>query len=108
MRRLTILLAGAIALPAGIAIASLLLAHANASAGWLRYRLPPLAFWVFVWSGVVSPVAGAGALVFLWRRRSRSGPGARLAVALAITAVLAPVLWLSLAGAVFFAAGGSR
>ena len=37
---------------------------ANESAGWLRYKLPEVFFWIFLSTGIASPFLGIGTLVF--------------------------------------------
>ena len=68
---LLVALIGVVLVPGVIVIASLILGTANESAGWLRYRLPEVFFWIFLSTGIASPFLGIGTLVFLWILRRR-------------------------------------
>ena len=114
---LLVTLIGVVLAPGMIVIASLILGMANESAGWLRYRLPEVFFWIFLLTGIASPFLGLGTLVFLWRlqRRRISVDGGKtdprmksaLILATAIT-IFAPVAWTLVFSDVFFMAGGNR
>ena len=65
------ILIGVVLVPGMIVVASLILAMANESAGWLRYRLPEVFFWIFLSTGIASPFLGIGTLVFVWVLRRR-------------------------------------
>lgn len=103
--------------PGMIVAASLILGMANESAGWLRYKLPEVFFWIFLSTGLASPFLGIGTLVFLWilpRRRalvnsSKADPKMKRALVLAAsTAIVAPAVWTLVFSEVFFVAGGNR
>jgi hypothetical protein len=64
-------LIGIVFVPGMIVGASLFLGTANQSAGWLRYRLPEVFFWIFLSTGIASPFVGIGMLVFLWILQQR-------------------------------------
>ena len=110
-------LIGVVLVPGMIEIASLILGMANESAGWLRYRLPEVFFWIFLWTGIASPFLGIGTLVFLWMLRRRrvlvggdkTDPRMKpaLILAAAIT-IFAPAAWTLVFSEVFFVAGGNR
>ena len=116
LRRWLVTVVTMVLVPTAIVIASRLLAAANESAGWLRYRLPVVFLWIFLASGVAAPMMGIGSLIWIWsRRREHALPARhderswRMALALAsLTALLAPMAWVNAFGEVFFAAGGSR
>ena len=117
LKALLVALIAVVLVPGVIVIASLILGTANESAGWLRYKLPELFFWIFLWTTIASPFLGIGTLVFLWmlRRRpaliegSQTDPKMRRAVILAAaTAIVAPAAWTVVFGEVFFVAGGNR
>ncbi len=114
---LLVILIGVVLVPGMIVVASLILAMANESAGWLRYRLPEVFFWIFLSTGIASPFLGIGTLVFVWvlRRRqvlvegSKRDPKIKLALVLAaVTAIVAPAAWTLVFSEVFFVAGGNR
>ena len=114
---LLVALIGIVLVPGAIVIASLILGAANESAGWLRYRLPEVFFWVFLATGLTSPFLGIGTLVLLWtlqRRCSLFDGGKtetkvrRALIFAAVTAIVAPAAWIFLFGEVFFVAGGNR
>lgn len=72
-------LIGVVLVPGMIVIGSLILGTANQSAGWLRYRLPEVFFWIFLSTGIASPFLGIGTLVSLWivgRRQALADLGA--------------------------------
>jgi hypothetical protein len=103
--------------PGMIVIASLILGIANESAGWLRYKLPEVFFWMFLWTGIASPFLGIGTLLFVWILRRRrvlvdggnTDPKTKTALILAaVTAIVAPAAWTVLFSEVFFVAGGNR
>jgi hypothetical protein len=114
---LLVILIGAVLVPGMIVGASFILAMANESAGWLRYRLPEVFFWIFLSTGIASPFLGIGTLIFLWvlqrrqvlvegrKRDSRMSPMLILA---AVTAIVAPAAWTLVFSEVFFVAGGNR
>ena len=100
-----------------IVIASLILGMANESAGWLRYRLPEVFFWIFLSTGIASPILGIGTLVFLWtlQRRRALADGSKMGLKMnpalilaAATAIVAPAAWALVFSEVFFVAGGNR
>ena len=114
---LLVALIGIVLVPGAIVIASLILGAANESAGWLRYRLPEVFFWVFLATGLTSPFLGIGTLVLLWtlqRQCSLFDGGKtetnlrRALIFAAVTAIVAPAAWIFLFGEVFFVAGGNR
>jgi len=114
---LLVALVSVVLVPGIIVVASLILGMANESAGWLRYKLPELLFWIFLSTGMASPFLGIGTLVLLWilrRRRARvdgskTDPKMRRALILAaVTAIAAPAIWTIVFGEVFFVAGGNR
>ena len=114
---LLVALIGIVLVPGAIVIASLILGAANESAGWLRYRLPEVFFWVFLATGLTSPFLGIGTLVLLWtlqRRCSLFDGGKtetnlrRALIFAAVTAIVAPAAWIFVFGEVFFVAGGNR
>jgi hypothetical protein len=106
-----------VVLPGLIVAASLILGMANESAGWLRYKLPEVFFWIFLSTGLASPCLGIGTLVFLWilpRRRALVNTSKaalkmkRALVFAASTAIVAPAVWTLVFSEVFFVAGGNR
>ena len=110
-------LIGVVLVPGMIVIESLILGMANESAGWLRYRLPEVFFWIFLSIGIASPFLGIGKLVFLWllplRQAlvdgSKADPRMKPALILAATiTIFAPVAWTLVFSEVFFVAGGNR
>ena len=114
---LLVILIGAVLVPGMIVVASFILAMANESAGWLRYRLPEGFFWIFLSTGIASPFLRIGTLIFLWvlqRRQvlvedSKKDPKIKLALILAaVTAIVAPAAWTLVFSEVFFVAGGNR
>lgn len=114
---LLVTLISVVVVPGMIVIASLILGMANESAGWLRYRLPEVFFWIFLSTGTASPFLGIGTLVFLWilqRRRvlvdgGNTDPKTKTALIFAaVTAIVAPAAWTLLFSEVFFVAGGNR
>ena len=103
--------------PSAIAIASMVLSAANESAGWLRYKLPEVFFWMFLTTGLASPFVGISILVLLWAQWHQwavifdSKVERRLKIALIListAAVIAPAAWIYLFSEVFFVAGGNR
>jgi hypothetical protein len=117
LKGLLVALIGIVLVPGVIVIASLFLGAANESAGWLRYRLPEMFFWVFLATGLASPFLGIGTLVLLWmlqRRCSLFDGGKtetnlrRALIFAAVTAIVAPAAWTFLFSQVFFVAGGNR
>ena len=103
--------------PGLIVIASLILGMANESAGWLRYKLPEVFFWIFLSTGIASPSLGIATLLFVWILRRRpvlveggnTDPKTKTALVLAaVTAIVAPAAWTVLFSEVFFVAGGNR
>jgi hypothetical protein len=117
LKGLLVALIGIVLVPGVIVIASLFLGTANESAGWLRYRLPEMFFWVFLATGLASPFLGIGTLVLLWmlqRRCSLFDGGKtetnlrRALIFAAVTAIVAPAAWTFLFSQVFFVAGGNR
>ena len=56
-------------IPSAIVIASMILSAANESAGWLRYKLPEIFFWMFLTTGLASPFLGISTLLLLWAQR---------------------------------------
>jgi hypothetical protein len=110
------ILSAAILAPGTITVASLVVGAANESAGWMRYRLPDMFFWIFIATGVASPFLGIGTLVLLWLSSGHLAvdgtPELRrkkqILILAASAAVAAPAVWILVAGRVFFAAGGSR
>ena len=114
---LLVTLIGFVLVPGAILVASLYLGAANASAGWLRYRLPEAFFWIFLTTGLASPILGVGTFLLLWTLGRRSitvdssttEPRLRKALILAAAAALAaPAMWTLLFSEVFFVAGGNR
>ena len=114
---LLVALISVVVVPSIIVIVSLILGMANESAGWLRYRLPEVFFWIFLSTGIASPFLGIGTLLFLWtlrRRRAladRSKTGFKTEPALilaAAAAIVAPAAWTFVFSEVFFVAGGNR
>lgn len=114
---LLLTLTSAVLVPGMVVAASLILGMANESAGWLRYKLPEVFFWMFLLTGIASPILGIGTFVFLWilQRQQvpvdngKTDPRIRRALILAaVTATVAPVVWTILFGEVFFVAGGNR
>ena len=117
LKGLLLALISVVLVPGMIVIASLILGMANESAGWLRYKLPEVFFWIFLSTGIASPCLGIGTLLFLWilrRRRVLVGggntdPKTETALILAsATAIVAPAAWTILFSEVFFVAGGNR
>jgi len=113
---LLVALVSFVLVPSAIIVASLFLSAANESAGWLRYRLPEVFFWIFLATGLASPFLGIGTLL-LWTLRRRCAvtggdktePKVRRALILAaVTAIVAPAAWTFLFSEVFFVAGGNR
>jgi len=103
--------------PGMIVIASLILGMANESAGWLRFKLPEVFFWMFLSTGIASPFLGIGTLAFLWTLWRRRAPTdarqkdsklTRVVTLAAVTAIAAPAAWTLLFSEVFFVAGGNR
>ena len=114
---LLVALISVVLVPGVIVIASLILGMANESAGWLRYKLPEVFFWIFLSTGIASPFLGIGTLLFVWVLRRRpvlveggnTDPKTKTALILAaITAIVAPAAWTVLFSEVFFVAGGNR
>ena len=114
---LLVTLISVVLVPCMIVIASLILGLANESAGWLRYRLPEVFFWIFLSTGIASPILGIGTLVFLFtlRRRWALGDGSKMGLKMnpalilaAATAIVAPAAWALVFSEVFFVAGGNR
>jgi hypothetical protein len=113
---LLVALISVVLIPCAIVVASLVLGAANESAGWLRYKLPEVFFWIFLGTGLASPLLGIGTFVLLWtlqRRASvdsgRTEPNLKRALILALlTAIVAPAAWTFLFSEVFFVAGGNR
>lgn len=110
-------LIGVVLVPGMIVIGSLILGTANQSAGWLRYRLPEVFFWIFLSTGIASPFLGIGTLVFLWiveRRQALEDLGPTAAktkhalILAAVAAIVAPAAWTLVFSEVFFVAGGNR
>jgi hypothetical protein len=103
--------------PGVIVAASLILGKSNESAGWLRYKLPEVFFWMFLATGLSSPLVGTGTLVLLRTLRreralvdaNQTDPKMRLTLILAaVTAIVAPAAWAIEFAEVFFVAGGNR
>jgi len=99
---LLVALISIVLVPGAIVVASLILGAANESAGWLRYRLPEVFFWMFLATGLASPFLGIGTLVLLWtlQRRRTLVDGdktelrmRRALILAAVTAFLAPAVW---------------
>ena len=114
---LLVTLISVVLVPCMIVIASLILGMANESAGWLRYRLPEVFFWIFLSTGIASPILGIGTLVFLWtlQRRRALADGSKMGLKMnpaliltAATAIVAPAAWALVFSEVFFVAGGNR
>ncbi len=104
-------------IPSAIVIASIILSAANESAGWLRYKLPEIFFWMFLTTGLASPFLGISTLLLLWAQRHQSAMKIsstverRLRIALIVAsmaAVIAPAVWIFFFSEVFFVAGGNR
>jgi peptidoglycan/LPS O-acetylase OafA/YrhL len=117
LRGLLVMLIDVVLVPGMIVVASFILAMANESAGWLRYRLPEVFFWIFLSTGIASPFLGIGTLVFAWMLRRRRVPAkdgkaeSRIKVALIVVAVqsiVAPAVWTLVFSEVFFGEGGNR
>jgi hypothetical protein len=117
LRGLLVMLIGVVLVPGMIVVASFILATANESAGWLRYRLPEVFFWIFLSTGIASSFPGIGTLVFAWMLRRRRVPvkdgkaDSRIKVVLivaAVTSIVAPAAWTLVFREVFFVAGGNR
>ena len=113
---LLVTLISVVVVPGMIVIASLILGMANESAGWLRYKLPEVFFWIFLSTSIASPFLGIGTLLFLWILRRRrvlvdGNTDLKTRTALifaAVTAIVAPAAWTILFSEVFFVAGGNR
>jgi hypothetical protein len=117
LKGLLVVLISVVLVPGVIVIASLILGMANESAGWLRYKLPEVFFWIFLSTGIASPFLGIATLVFLWvlRRRWLLADGGKMApktktalILAAVAAIIAPAAWTVLFSEVFFVAGGNR
>lgn len=95
---LLVALISVVLIPGAIVVASLVLSAANESAGWLRYKLPEVFFWIFLATGLASPFLGIGTLVLLWTLQRRvsvnigkTEPNRRRALILAaVTAIVPP------------------
>lgn len=114
---LLVALVSIVLVPGAIVVASLFLSAAHESAGWLRYRLPEVFFWMFLATGLASPFLGIGTLVLLWTLQRRwalvdggkTEPKVRRAlIFVAVTAMVAPAAWTFVFSEVFFVAGGNR
>jgi hypothetical protein len=111
------ILISVVLVPSMIVAASLILGRSNESAGWLRYKLPEVFFWMFLATGLSSPLVGIGTLVLMWTLRrqrvlvdgNQTDPKMRRTLILAaVTAIIAPAAWAIGFAEVFFVAGGNR
>jgi hypothetical protein len=60
-------------IPGMIVVAGLIPSMANESAGWLRYKLPEVFFWIFLSTGrLASPFLRIGTLMLVWGLQRRA------------------------------------
>jgi hypothetical protein len=104
-------------IPGMIVVAGLIPSMANESAGWLRYKLPEVFFWIFLSTGrLASPFLRIGTLMLVWRLQRRAVVNVsdtrpkmrRVPILAAVTAIVAPTAWTIVFSEVFFVAGGNR